>query len=116
MQLDEPIKLKCSTDENLRISSIKWYRNGHRITEENNPNVQIERIAANDYIHSTLTIRKSTPSDAGSYMCKFDKLHEKIHVDVVIGLKGASSGNIFSSNFNLFMETFSFKNFFSFKR
>ena len=77
------------------MSSIRWYRNGQKLIEENNSNIHIDRVASNDHIHSTLTIKKASLSDAGSYMCKFDKLHEKMHVDVVIGLKGASSGKFF---------------------
>lgn len=92
VQLDEPIKLRCSTDENVRMSSIKWYRNGHKIIEDSNDsNVVIERVPSNDLIHSTLLIKKATLNDAGSYMCKFEKIHEKMHVDVVIGQK--SSGD-----------------------
>ena len=34
VRLYEPIRLKCYSDENVRLSHIKWYRNGHKLVEE----------------------------------------------------------------------------------
>lgn len=106
VHLDEPIKLKCSTDENVRMSSIKWYRNGHKINEENNSNLQVERVPSHDLIYSTLLIHRATLNDAGTYMCKFEKIHEKIHVDVVIGLKSGININFYFFKFQIFNESY----------
>jgi hypothetical protein len=81
VSVGEKITLSCSTDENVRLSTIKWYRNGHKLTESSH--VKIERDSINEYIHSNLIIKEATLNDAGVYTCKFDKLHNKIHVDVI---------------------------------
>ena len=82
VQIGEKISLKCSTEENVRMSTIKWYRNGHKLTE--NARITIEKHAADDLMHSYLIINESTMNDAGIYSCKFDKLHGRIHVDIIV--------------------------------
>lgn len=85
-RVNNPIRLKCSTDENVRLSNIKWFRNGHRIVDEAAANeFLIEKKVHNDHIFTTLLIKHATPNDAGIYMCKFGLVSEKIHVDVVVG-------------------------------
>lgn len=81
ISVDEKIHIKCSTDENVRMSSIKWYRNGHRVIP--NSHVKISKHSANDFMHSHLTINHATLKDAGTYSCKFDHIHARVHVDVV---------------------------------
>lgn len=48
-------------------------------------------------MYSSLYIKHSTVNDAGTYLCKFGHLHDKIHVDVLLGdskQKEKSSGKI----------------------
>lgn len=81
------IELKCSTDESVRLSSVKWYKNGHRIATNNHK--KISTYSDKDFMHTSLLIEKSTYNDAGSYSCKFDHMHARIHVHVVSADKNA---------------------------
>ena len=95
VRLNEPIRLKCFSDENVRLSNIKWYRNGHKLVEESQtPNGPIiDRKPVNNHLYSTLHIKQATLNDAGTYTCKFGHLKETIHVSVAIsGDKLKSSG------------------------
>ena len=75
------ILLKCKTDESVRMSSVKWYRNGHRIASNHHANISIS--TDKDFMHTSILIAKSTLADAGSYSCKFDHIHARTHVNVV---------------------------------
>jgi hypothetical protein len=95
VRLNESIKLKCFSDENVRLSHIKWYRNGHKLNEEPQTanNLVIERKSANNHLYSTLNIKQATLNDAGTYTCKFGHLKETMHVNVAVsGDKLKSSG------------------------
>lgn len=69
------------TDENVRMSAIKWYKNGHRLIENNH--IKIHKHSADNFLHTHLIIEKALMSDAGSYSCKFDHIHTNIEVNVV---------------------------------
>ena len=96
VKVNNPIRLKCSTDEKVRLSAIKWFRNGHRISDEANLNeFLVEKNVFDDHIYTTLAIKHATPADAGIYVCKFGQMSEKILVDVLTGdEKIKSSGKI----------------------
>lgn len=86
VKINNPIRLKCSTDEKVRLSTIKWYRNGHRIADETNLNeFLVEKKVLDDHIYTTLAIKHATIADAGIYVCKFGHMSEKIFVDVLTG-------------------------------
>lgn len=69
------------TDENVRMSTIKWYKNGHRLIH--NDHIKIHKHSADNFLHTHLIIEKALMSDSGSYSCKFDHLHTNIEVNVV---------------------------------
>lgn len=81
MAVDDKIQLRCMTDENVRMSAIKWYKNGHRLIENNH--IKIHKHSADSFLHTHLIIEKALMSDAGSYSCKFDHIHTNIEVNVV---------------------------------
>jgi len=98
VRLNSPIRLKCFTDENVRLSQVKWLRNGHRIIDEANLNdFLVEKKFHNDHIYSSLYIKHAKIEDAGVYLCKFGHLSEKIYVDVVIGDEKIKSAEIRSN-------------------
>lgn len=80
----------------MRLSHIKWTRNGQRLVDEPLPppsssdhtgvvkEFDIEKKAHHDHVLTTLHIKHATLADAGTYVCKFGAhLSEKIHVDVI---------------------------------
>ena len=79
VQQGEQIKLKCSSNDNIRKSLIKWQHNDEVLNETN---YAIEKKTAHDHMHTTLIIKNANLDDAGIYTCHFDKLKEKIFVDV----------------------------------
>ena len=104
----EPIKLKCFTDELLlgNPGLVKWYHNGRRIHEaillSNNSHhhhhhhhaIYVEKTPFGELAYTNLTIKHALASDAGVYSCKFDRLSEKMHVDVVLSEKSAMAKSL----------------------
>ena len=87
----------------MRLSHIKWYRNGQKVSEED-PDVRIEKkTSVDDYLTTSLVIKHASLSDTGIYSCKFGHLAEKIQVDVLINGDRSikSSGNYFLSSCNI---------------
>lgn len=101
VRLNESIKLKCYSDENVRLSHIKWYRNGHKLVEEpeasSNHGLIIERKPINNHLHSTLLIKQATLNDAGTYTCKFGHLKSDMHVNVAVSGDKLKSSEIRSN-------------------
>lgn len=102
VRVNSPIRLRCSTDENVRLSNVKWLHNGHRLNDEANAaggaasEFTIDKRALHDHISTTLHIKHARLADAGTYTCKFGQLSEKIHVDVLsAGDERKSSGKGF---------------------
>ena len=94
VRLNEPLSLKCISEENVRLSNVKWFHNGHQVLEETESGeVLIEKKMPLDYeqsdhpnIFSTSLIKKhATFDDSGFYTCKFGHLSEKIQVEVSNG-------------------------------
>lgn len=81
MSVGNRLELKCQTDENVRLSSIKWYRDGHRLIT--NKHINIHSHHENNMMHSRLVIPKSTFHSKGTYSCKFDDIHARMYVNVV---------------------------------
>lgn len=95
VRVNSPIRLKCSTDENVRLSNIKWLQNGHRLVDEasSSKEFDIDKKVHHDHIFTTLHIKHAALTDAGTYTCRFGQMSEKIHVDVISGdEKPKSSG------------------------
>jgi hypothetical protein len=86
VKIGDQIKLKCVSDENVRLSHIKWFRNGHKLADEGDTDLVIEKKppAVDDYLSTSLVIKHASLSDSGIYSCKFGHLTEKIQVDVVV--------------------------------
>lgn len=86
VKLNDPIKIKCISDENVRLSLIKWYRNGHKLSEDSDSDMVIEKKPPtnDEYLSTSLLIKHASLSDSGIYSCKFGHLTEKIQVDVVV--------------------------------
>jgi hypothetical protein len=116
VRLNEPLKLRCFSDEIVHTNSIRWYKNGHRLADDshhvehghNKSSVSsggpvIERKALNEQqVFTSLFIRQAGLNDAGVYLCKFGHMQDKIFVDVIIndssGLKYKSSSEIRSND------------------
>ncbi len=121
VRLNEPLKLRCFSDELVHTNSIKWFKNGHRLADEghhqgkageenthhhkqlNATNTLIEKKVINEQVFTSLYIRHAGMNDAGVYMCKFGHIHDKIFVDVIIndsgsGVKHKSSAEVRSND------------------
>lgn len=86
VRVNSPIRLKCTTDENVRLSHIKWLHNGHRLDESITSEMIVDKKVHHDHIYTTLFIKHASANDAGVYVCKFGQTAgEKIFVDVVVG-------------------------------
>ena len=94
VRVDEPIKLNCHSDNNVILSQVKWYHNGHLVHENLAQGIIIEKRPTLDEMHSTLIIRNALFNNAGTYVCKFGQLHERINLEI-IGEKARSSGIFF---------------------
>lgn len=117
INVNEPIRLKCLSDEQVRLSHIKWFKNGLRIKSgskhnnrssypiiEKNPppppqgNVNSNNIndANSNFMSTTLFIKHATLDDSGVYACKFGHLKEQIELNVVVS--GAGGGGLNGAN------------------
>lgn len=79
------MNLKCNSDDYVKYSHIKWYHNGNKLNDNSsNANFKIEKHQASEHLMtSSLTVKQADYSHSGTYVCKFGKISEQIHVNVV---------------------------------
>ncbi|CAF0819170.1 unnamed protein product [Brachionus calyciflorus] len=85
VHFNQPLKLQCSSDEQVRHHNINWYRYKEKLSDESE-NHKIERHTKsnnNNQAYTSLSIKKTSLEDAGVYFCRFGQFHDKIHVDVI---------------------------------
>ena len=79
------MKIKCHSDDYVKHNHIKWYHNGNKLNDNaTSAHFKIEKHQAGEHLTtSSLTVKQADYSHSGTYVCKFGKTSEQIHVNVV---------------------------------